>query len=291
MITVNRSMLGFLLACLLVLAAAPVATAVEPAAPANDDIANPTVIGSLPFTETIDTTNATIGATDPGYCAAPEWGQSLATVWYAYTATTSGPVGAMTYGSDYSTTLDVGVPDGKGGIDVLACNVDNGGTSQSAVRFEAEAGVTYLISVGADPFAEVDGGQLVFSLEVAGPGLAVDVEIDDEASLVNDGQAIVRGTFACSAPTSFSTVVFIEMAQTMGNRTIHGFGYADIAGCPSTGIPFEVLVGDESPFLSSDARANEPFVPGAAQIQAVAGACDRFGCASETVDLTLTLRR
>jgi hypothetical protein len=101
------------------------------------------VIGALPATVTVDATEATTGQTDPGYCPAPEWGQDPATVWFEHTATSTGALAATTYGSDYPTTLYVGTADGNGGLDVIGCATQSGGTAQSAVRFEADAGVTY----------------------------------------------------------------------------------------------------------------------------------------------------
>lgn len=277
-----------ILAILLLLPAAVPAAA---AAPSNDEIATPTVIGSLPYADTIDTTDATTGPTDPGYCEAGDEWPPLATVWYRYTATADGPLGAVTFGSDYPTTLHVGTADGNGGIDVLACNVQNGGTEQSAIRFEAEAGVTYLFAVGADPFAEVNGGRLVFSLDVAGPALVTSIEIEPTATIVRDGVAVVRGSFACNVETTFSTVVFVEMYQVVnGVRTVFGFGYADIEGCPSDGLPFEIEVSDESPFRGEN-RANRPFVPGPVAVQVTAGGCYAFGCDGGSTDLVLDLVR
>ena len=182
------------------------------------------MIGALPATVTLDASEATTGPTDPGYCPAPEWGQDPATVWFEHTATSTGALGATTYGSDYPTTLYVGTADGNGGLDVIGCATQSGGTAQSAVRFDAEAGVTYLFAVGLDPNFGEPAGNLVFNLDVAGPALTVDIEVEPTAELVRDGVAIVRGTFTCTAPTTFSTVVFVELTQVTGNRETHGFG-------------------------------------------------------------------
>ena len=142
---------------------------VSAASPSNDDIANPIVIGALPATVTVDASEATTGATDPGYCPAPEWGQDPATVWFEHTATSTGPLGATTYGSDYPTTLYVGTSNGNGGLDVVGCATQSGGTAQSAVRFEAEAGVKYLFAVGLDPNFGEPAGNLEFNLDLARP--------------------------------------------------------------------------------------------------------------------------
>lgn len=263
---------------------------VSAASPSNDDIANPLVIGALPATVTLDASEATTGPTDPGYCPAPEWGQDPATVWLEHTAASSGPLGATTYGSDYPTTLYVGTADGNGGLDVIGCATQSGGTAQSAVRFDAEAGVTYLFAVGLDPNFGEPAGNLVFDLDVAGPALTVDIEVEPTAELVRDGVAIVRGTFTCTAPTTFSTVVFVELTQGTGHRETHGFGFVDITDCPADGLPFAVEVSDEDPFGESGGP-NRPLVPGSATIQVIAGACDQFVCANETIDMDIVLER
>jgi hypothetical protein len=146
-----------------------VPTQVKAAAPANDDIASPTLVGSLPFSDSLDTTGATTRPTDPGYCFDPAFGQDPASVWYAYTATEAGPLLATTFGSDYDTTLYVGTADGAGGVTVLGCS-DDTRTHESAVRFDAIADETYLFVASTSPFVGGNGGNLVFNLDVGPPG-------------------------------------------------------------------------------------------------------------------------
>jgi hypothetical protein len=283
----NRFLRTFVAATLLAIGAvAPVSAA----SPSNDDIANPIVIGALPASISIDACEATTGPTDPGYCPAPEFGPDPATVWFQHTAASDGPLGATTYGSDYPTTLYVGTADGNGGLDVIGCATQSGGTAQSAVRFEAEAGVTYLFAVGLDPFFGEPAGNLVFDLDVAGPALTVDIEVEPTAELVRDGVAVVRGTFTCTAPSTFSTLVAVELTQVTGGRVTHGFGIIDITDCPADELPFAVEVSDDDPFGESRGR-NRPLVPGSATIQVIAGACDLFVCANETIDMEVVLER
>src|SRR5687767_14083895 len=88
------------------------ATLLAPAAlaagPANDRISRAIAIDEIPVQVRLDTTGATSLATDPGYCFGPELGPEPATVWFSYTATETGPLGATTFGSDYDTTLYIG---------------------------------------------------------------------------------------------------------------------------------------------------------------------------------------
>ena len=263
---------------------------VSAAGPSNDDIANPIVIGALPTTVTIDASAATTGPTDPDYCAAPEMGPDAATVWFRHTATSTGALGAMTYGSDYPTTLYVGTADGAGGIDVIGCATQSGRTAQSAVRFEAEAGVTYLFAVGLDPSFGEPAGNLVFKLDVAGPALSVDIEVEPTGTLVRDGMAVIRGTFTCTAPTAFSTIVIVELTQVTSHGETYAWGIVDVTDCPGTKLPFAVHVSDDEAYLGGSPR-NRPLIGGAATIQVIGGACDLFVCANETIDMDVVLRR
>ena len=65
------------------------------AQPANDDFDNATVVGALPFTDTIGTADATTADDDP-FCNGNEH-----SVWYAFTPTANTTIRADTVGSDY----------------------------------------------------------------------------------------------------------------------------------------------------------------------------------------------
>ena len=71
------------------------------AQPANDDFDNATVVGALPFTDTIGTADATTAEDDP-FCNGNEH-----SVWYAFTPTANTTIRADTVGSNYDTTLSV----------------------------------------------------------------------------------------------------------------------------------------------------------------------------------------
>ncbi len=128
--------------------------------PPNDDIADAIVISSLPFSDSQDTSGATIGPDE-------EWaecdGGMQGTVWYSYTPPADGAIAIDTYGSDYDTVLSVwtGEPDSlMEGI----CN-DDTDTDQSAVTLLVQAGVTYWIRV-AD---RGEGGMMQLNADVGEP--------------------------------------------------------------------------------------------------------------------------
>src|SRR5437870_2093012 len=72
-------------------------------APANDNFADATVIAAIPFSDgPFSTAGATTEPGEPSPC-----GTIGTTVWYSFTPTQNGTIGADTFGSDYDTVLAV----------------------------------------------------------------------------------------------------------------------------------------------------------------------------------------
>jgi hypothetical protein len=249
-------------------------------APPNDDITSPTVIGSLPYRDEVDSSAATTGPTDPGYCFGTDFGQDPASVWYAYTAAATGPLLATTYDSAFDTILYVGTADGQGGIAVIGCS-DDTRTQQSAVRFDARAGQTYLFAASASPYGGSTGGRLVFNLDVGLPAQAVELHVQANGSFDGYGNSTLRGTVSCAAPAPLGSIVIVELMQRVGNRELPGNAFLDITGCPGDDIPFEAVVS--SPYGK--------YRGGHATAQVIFAACSDFECGSETIDLRVSLRR
>ena len=205
---------------------AATAVPVLAAAPGNDDISSPVVVGALPYSNSQDTSEATAGATDPDcYGSGP-------TVWYAFTPDDSGWYQLDTFGSDYDTTLAVGTSDGAGGIDVLACN-DDSLDVQSRVVIELAAGETYLAVVGA--FGSGPGGSLVFNVDATSEPqiLELSVGIDAVGRFLRDGTARISGTVECSSE-AFGYLE-VELTQKVGRFTVLGYGWAEFTCSPEAG--------------------------------------------------------
>src|SRR4051794_11374697 len=111
----GRYLVAGLAAVALVVCAALLPQAALASAPSNDDVGAATSIGSLPYTNTQDTTEATPGTNDPS-CVG-----NGPTVWYSYTPSSNVHLDANTFGSTYDTTLSVytGSP---GSLTQIACN-------------------------------------------------------------------------------------------------------------------------------------------------------------------------
>jgi hypothetical protein len=261
--------------CLVALTATPV-LAVEPA---NDDIGSPIEIGVIPHTNPQDTTEATTGPTDPGFCHEPEIGADRATVWYQYTPTDAVRLEANTFGSDYDTTLYVGTPDGDGGLEVIACN-DDTFDLQSRVRFDAEAGVTYLLMVGTCCGPGVGGGgSLVFTLDVAPPlvPLELTITLDATGSFNRAGVATISGSLRCSGGDFVE--LYGALRQDAGRFRIEGWGW-DFFPCSGETETWQLQI-----------FGNGKFAGGPALAYVEAFACGEEDCAFEYAEGTVRLRK
>jgi hypothetical protein len=110
----------------------------------------------------------------------------------------------------------------RGNLSQLACNWNG---SQSRIRFEAAAGTTYYIMVGAPDWA-TPGSLTLHALE-APPPFTMQITLDP-FSLVNPstGEVFMNGTAICSAPS----FVFIKgsIRQVIAGREIRGFFNASV---------------------------------------------------------------
>jgi hypothetical protein len=208
---------------------------VAAAPPSNDGIAGARVVGALPYSDgPYSTTEATSVATDPTFCGAPPGNPDQATVWYSFIPSATGSYAATTFGSDYDTTLYVGTSNGAGGINVIGCIDDTNGL-QSAVQWDASAGVTYLIAVGTccgGGTLPGGGGSLVFNVAVAPPAPTVDVTIDPSGTITKYGQITVHGTITCA--NASPTFVFVSANLVYGRVSLSGFGSMDDIPCDGT---------------------------------------------------------
>jgi hypothetical protein len=227
--------------------------------PPNDDVATPTVVG-VPDSLMQDTSEATMDAIDPELTCAPPAG---ATVWFAFTPAADQRVEFNTLGSDYDTTLSAyfAMPS----IDTeVACNDDAAEGLTSRVRFDAEAGQTYLIMAGS--FGEGAGGSLMLQSDIAPPPIELGVTIDARGTVVpKTGEATVSGTLICSQPVTVGLDALLT--QRVGRVRLEGYS--------GTGIECD---GTERWALPISAYSGL-FTPGKAEVQVFAYSSDEDGSA------------
>jgi hypothetical protein len=251
------------------------------AAPSNDDAGSPSLIATLPFIDSLDTSEATSDPSDPDCFGSG----SSASVWYAFTTGTD-PVTLLadTSASDYVTAITVmaGSPTGDG---IVACGFDG-------AQFPAEPTTTYyfmiaacasggvgLAAVGCDPSAT--GGSLVFSLDAAPPPPSVELSVDPVGHFNKvTGSATITGSVICTGE-AFYTEIDVELRQAVGRFTVVGFGYvSDAFVCDGTAQPWSVEVFGYS----------GQFKGGRAASVTVAYACGEFECGYDEVDQSVRLR-
>jgi hypothetical protein len=163
------------------------------APPSNDGFNSATVIGSLPFHDALDTTEATLAGSDPDCSGAGD----THTVWYSFTPSADVDISANTFGSDYDTTLSAYTGTRTSLIQV-ACSDDASGTLQSAILFSASAGVTYHLMVAS--FGDGPGGAMELSVAITPPPLELTITIAPNGFVNADGLARIHGTVTCSRP-------------------------------------------------------------------------------------------
>ena len=253
------------------------------AQPTNDDFDGATEV-TLPFTDTINTTEATTAEDDPS----PTCVETSSTVWYAFTPTATMTIDANTFGSDYDTILAV-FTGTRGALTEIACN-DDADSLQSKVVFEAEAGNTYYFMIGTFGFGdEPFERNLVFNVAESNvPALMIDLSINFAYVDPRTGEVTVGGVVTCpqiddDSSSDFSVEVFIDifLEQSVGRIfTIQGFSFMSIQDC----------VG-ETDWVSESFRASSGiFKPGKGRVTVSAFANSTDGqFAEDSVESTVRL--
>jgi len=243
------------------------------AAPGNDTYAGAVVIGSLPYSDTVDTTEATTDADDQEVnvnCGAPA---TDASVWYEFTSAADIGVVIDVSGSDYTAGVAV-VTGSPGSFELITCG-------PNAVGFFAEAGVTYRILAFDD---QLDGGGNGGTLEIvvmeAPPAPEIDVTVDPVGSFdPRTGSATITGTVTCEGEVEFAFVE-VELSQRVGRFIIRGFGGSEVT-CDGTTQEWSVEVFGE----------NGLFKGGKAVSVTFAVACGTFDCGIDFEETIVRLRR
>jgi len=120
-------------------------------APANDNFADAWTIAGPAGTTNASNVNATQESGEPAHA-----GVGLASVWFRWTAPSTGPVEFTTAGSDYDTVLAVYTGATVGSLTTMAADDDSGPGLTSLVTFNANAGTVYSVAVAG--YAGSQGG-------------------------------------------------------------------------------------------------------------------------------------
>jgi len=261
-------------------AALVVTTAVSTAGPAfavvpsNDTYAGRTPVSGLPFTQILDTTEATTDADDAelnAQCGAPA---TDASVWYDFTATADGGVVVNMLGSDYTAGAIVATGSPASDWSLVACGPD-------AVGFPTVAGETYTILVFDDQFDGAgNGGTLNLTIDLAPPTPTIDVTVNRFGTFNSKtGAATISGTVTCEGEAQFAFLE-VNLRQDVGRFTIRGFNGTDVT-CDGVTRPWTLEVVAD----------NGKFAGGKALSVTFAVACGLFECGIDFEERTVQLRR
>lgn len=242
------------------------------APPGNDTYAGRTIVPSIPFTVSLDTTEATTDADDDelnAQCGAPA---TDASVWYELTPSTDTGVVVDVSQSTYSAgaLVATGSP---GDWNLVAC-------APGAVGFFAVAGQTYTILAIDDQFdGGGNGGILNITIDVAPPPPTIDVTVNRFGTFdARTGSATVSGTVTCTGEADFA-FLDTQLSQDVGRFTVRGFGFSEVT-CDGTTRPWSLEVTPE----------NGKFAGGKAVDVTFAVACGAFDCAFDFEERTVQLR-
>jgi Family of unknown function (DUF6299) len=259
---------GLAATSVLVVAAAPAAAA----APTNDTIAGATVITSLPFLDSVDTTEAT---TDADELAAAQPCLALGApaieraVWYTGTVQ-----------ADTALAVDVTASNYSAGIAAFA-----GPPSPD----------TFLTCSPGTLSGPVSAGQtvhlMVFAFVPDEPGRTLEISISEtvlpHVALTVDpigrfdaaGSVTVSGTASCGGG-ALTAGVFGRVRQTVGRFAVTGSFFVEVT-CDDTIHAWTAHVLPEGGL----------FAGGRASVDATAFACSQAGCADVSVQQSIRLRR
>ena len=252
------------------------ATPALAAPPSNDTIAGATVITALPFSDTTDTTEATLGADETAAAqACRDFGAPATekTVWYKYTASSDITLLVDTSASSYSTGI-ASYSGAPSAATFMSC-------APRQLRVPVSAGQTVYLMVFGDTVGS-PGGTLRISVQEAPPVPVVSVTVDPIGTFdPRSGSATISGTVTCTGAADF-TAVNGNVTQTVGRFTINGFFF--------TSTPF-TCDGTTQTWTATTQSSNGKFAGGHATVQADAIACNVSGCGSDHVNVQVRLRR
>lgn len=250
-------------------------TPVLAAAPGNDLYAGRTVIPAIPFTDSVDVSEATTDADDVelnGQCGAPA---TDASVWYEYTADADGQLVAETLEADYAVGVIVATGS-PGAFSVVTCYPFN-------VSFAAFAGETYTIlyfNFGGEEGGP--GSSLSMRLRALPPPPEIELTLSSTGSFdAMTGAATIRGTVTCTGGDDYTkAAVDVQVSQQVGRFQVNGWGNASL-DCDGTTHAWAAEVFAD----------NGKFAGGKASVHVFAFVCTESGCDETELNGTVTLRR
>jgi hypothetical protein len=238
--TTLRGLIPMLLAVTFVVSVGGPASA---SPPSNDVEARAIGVDTVPFTHSVDTSDA--NADGPRFCS------SHASVFYTFTPSATVRVQVDTLGSDYDTTLAIYTRDELGKVGQIGCDDDRFGDA-SGLRLRAVAGTTYVVMVNRccgnprEGRPGRPGGPLVLTVtKVSSASLLATLTVDRGTVDPSEGIATISGTITCSR----RSIVYTEGVLNQLRQEVfvaRGYWYAAIPCTPDAPVPWSMDVDTET---------------------------------------------
>ncbi|HET9140300.1 DUF6299 family protein [Actinophytocola sp.] len=229
------------------------------APPSNDVITGATAITAIPFSETVNTTEATTDAEDAAIntnCGAPATNGS---VWYTIEGRDVPAYLVDVAQSDFTAGVIVatGTP---GNLSLVTCG-------PQAVAFQPVVGETYYLMAFSDN-PDVVGGQLTIEVTEAELPPTVSMTVNDVGRVnPRTGTATVSGTYECIGTAEFTVVQGqLQQEQRGGVQVSGSFDVPDLA------------CGGKFKWSAEVTPESGKFKPGLAATIALVAGCNRLGC-------------
>lgn len=255
-------------------------SAAAAAPPPNDHVANATIVTSVPFTDTVDTSEATFFG-EPG-----TFFNAGYTVWYSFTPSEFLAVEVNTVGTNYDTLLEVYVRDPETGeLETTTLEHDPMAALESRIDFRVEPGTTYYILAGmcchVFDQAPRPGNTLVLNVVQSSiPRVDLAYTVDRRGLVDRDGVVTFGGTVTCVGADTVH--IGLELVQLLGRR-FRAFGGIGIdIPCGPTPTRWSVTIRSETGIL---------FGPGRVQVSSFGSSCNELFCGEEVLDRKAQLRR
>lgn len=238
--TTLRGLIPMLLAVTVVVSAGDPASA---SPPSNDVEARAIRVDTVPFTHSVDTSDA--NADGPRFCS------SHASVFYTFTPSATVRVQVDTLGSDYDTTLAIYTRDELGKVGQIGCDDDRFGDA-SGLRLRAVAGTTYVVMVNRccgnprEGRPGRPGGPLVLTVtKFSSASLLATLTVDRGTVDPSEGIATISGTITCSR----RSIVYTEGVLNQLRQEVfvaRGYWYAAVPCTPDAPVPWSMDVETET---------------------------------------------
>jgi len=242
------------------------------AVPANDTIQNATEITTVPFTDTVDTTDATTDALETSLnanCPAPTVEHG---VWYHAVVAQSGNYTADTSQSNYGTGIMV-LTGPASAPTFLTCG-------PTSVTGPLTAGQDVFLLVFGDGATAATSGTMVLTVAAAAPAPTVSVTVSPRGSFGRDGSATIRGTLTCTGDGVGFEGILGQVEQRVGRVLLSSFFIAQ---------PNVVCDGTPQDWVATAVPSNGLFRGGHATVDVQAEVCNSGGCGTAGASATVAL--